>query len=278
MGYHTPTGPVWRYFGDLRCMLVAPQLLVLQVAHPVVGAGVEDYSAFRTQSWRRLWETLLSLNTVIYGGERAAEAETARLRALHARFTGTDARGRPYRALDPEAYHWVHATLVMGAVEAHERFGRPFGPALTEAYYREMRGVGRLWGLAERDMPADWAAFRAYYDDMVARRLEPNASVQDLLDVLRHPAKPPVRWVPAALWRPVADALGRGTLLVTAGMLPAPLRERFGLAWTPRQERTLRRFARAVRVGMAVVPPPLRIAHARALAWWNVRRRAGARP
>ncbi|KUJ70754.1 hypothetical protein ACZ90_00085 [Streptomyces albus subsp. albus] len=273
-----PGGPVQRYFGDIRCLLAAPELLVLQVAHPTVGAGVAQHSGFRTSPWTRLWHTLLSLDTVVYGGQRAAEAEAVRLRALHAGITGTDARGRPYRALDPEAYHWVHATLVQGAVDAHQRFGTPLSAETVEDYYREMRDLGRLWGLADRDLPPDWAAFRAYYTAMVEHRLEPTPAVRRVLRMLRHPARPRVRWLPAPLWRPVAEPLGRGTLLVTTGMLPPELRRRLGLAWTPRQERALRRFALLVRSVLAVVPPPLRTALSRQLARYALRHPPGRLP
>ncbi|MFD3609369.1 oxygenase MpaB family protein [Streptomyces atroolivaceus] len=72
-------GAAWRYFGDIRNFLVAPQLLLFQVAHPVVGAGVEDHSDFRAEPWQRLWRTVSSLHTVIYGGRAAATAEGERL-------------------------------------------------------------------------------------------------------------------------------------------------------------------------------------------------------
>ncbi|MFF8534308.1 oxygenase MpaB family protein [Streptomyces sp. NPDC015532] len=62
---------------------MAPQLLLLQVAHPVVGSGVEGHSTFRAAPWPRLKRTLFSLSTVIYGGRRAAAEEARR------RITGT---------------------------------------------------------------------------------------------------------------------------------------------------------------------------------------------
>ncbi|MFE0170758.1 oxygenase MpaB family protein [Streptomyces sp. NPDC059002] len=262
-------GAAWRYFGDTRNFLIAPQLLLLQVAHPVVGAGVEQHSDFRAAPWQRLWRTVSSLATVIYGGQAAATAEADRIRALHRHLSGVDAQGRRYHALNPEAYHWVHATLVRGAHDGHRVFGRGMTDAETEEYYREMRDVGRVWGLKDHHLPPDWASFLAYYDEMVARRLESNRSVRDVLDELARPQKPPTRWIPGPLWRPFAALSARWALLVTVGTLPPVLRERLGLTWTPRQERALRRFVRLVRLLMALVPPPLRIAGTLAVAYWN---------
>ncbi|MFD9497837.1 oxygenase MpaB family protein [Streptomyces sp. NPDC060035] len=259
----------WRYFGDLRNLLIAPQLLLLQVAHPVVGAGVEDHSDFRAEPWQRLWRTVSSLHTVIYGGQAAATAEGARLRRVHKPMKGTDNQGRRYHALNPEAYHWVHATLVRGAYDGHRIFGKGFSAEETEVYYRGMRDVGRIWGLGDHHLPPDWEAFCAYYDEMVGERLELNQSVLDVLNELRSPQKPPVRWLPGALWRPVGAKAAHYALLVTVGTLPPVLRERLGLDWSPRQERSLRRFARLVRVLLRLVPPPLRLAGALAIAYWN---------
>ncbi|OOQ48418.1 hypothetical protein AFM16_35210 [Streptomyces antibioticus] len=261
---------VWRRFGDIRGTLMAPHLLLLQVAHPVVGAGVADHSNFRAEPWPRLIRTLLSLTTVVYGGQEAATAEARRLLRMHAGMKGTDATGRPYRALDPEAYHWVHATLVKGPVDALTVFGKGMPADELEEYYRGMRDVGRVWGLKERHLPPDWPSFLAYYDDMVTHRLEYNASVRDVLAELAHPAKP-FRRLPDPLWNPVARLVAHYALLVTVGTLPPVLRERLHLSWSPRQERALRRFARAVRVLTALVPPPLRLTLALVLA----RRAAG---
>ncbi|MFI8873914.1 oxygenase MpaB family protein [Streptomyces sp. NPDC055243] len=262
-------GAAWRYFGDTRNFLISPQLLLLQVAHPVVGAGVEQHSNFRAEPWQRLWRTVSSLSTVIYGGQAAATAEADRIRAMHEHLKGVDDQGRRYHALNPEAYHWVHATLVRGGYDGHRIFGKGLSAADTEAYYQEMRDVGRVWGLRDHHLPPDWAAFCAYYDEMVRERLELNQSVRDVLDELARPRKPPVRWIPAPLWRPVGALSAHYALLVNVGTLPPVLRERLGLTWTPRQERALRRVTRFVRVAMAVVPPPLRIALTMAVAYWN---------
>ncbi|MFC7303570.1 oxygenase MpaB family protein [Streptomyces monticola] len=262
-------GAAWRYFGDTRNFLISPQLLLLQVAHPVVGAGVEQHSQFRAEPWQRLWRTVSSLSTVIYGGQQAATAEADRLRAVHRDMKGVDGQGRRYHALNPEAYHWVHATLVRGAFDGHRIFGKGLDDAEAEAYYRDMRDVGRVWGLKEHHMPADWKSFCAYYDEMVRDRLELNQSVRDVLDELARPQKPPVRLLPGFVWRPFAALSAHYALLVNIGTLPPVLRERLGLSWTPRQERSLRRFRRVVRVVMALVIPPLRIAPTMAVAYWN---------
>ncbi|MFI1166916.1 oxygenase MpaB family protein [Streptomyces sp. NPDC020801] len=264
-------GVVWRCFGDARATLMAPQLLLLQVSHPIVGAGVADHSNFRAEPWPRLVRTLLSLTTVIYGGQEAATAEARRLIHVHAPLKGVDTAGRRYHALNPEAYHWVHATLVKGPVDAQRLFGKGMTEDELEEYYRGMRDVGRVWGLKDHHMPPDWPSFLAYYDDMVANRLECNQSVQDVLEEFARPAKP-LRWLPGPLWWLLARVGAHYSLLVTVGTLPPGLRERLQLTWTRRQERSLRRFTRLVRFLTMLVPPPLRITVSLAIAYWATHR------
>src|SRR5437764_518327 len=80
--------------------------------------------------------------------------------------------GRPYSALEPEAYAWVHATLADAIVAGHARFGIPFGAAERERFWMEWRAVGRLLGIGEDDLPGDWAGFEAYVARMVGERLQ----------------------------------------------------------------------------------------------------------
>ncbi|MEV7143378.1 oxygenase MpaB family protein [Streptomyces tauricus] len=72
---------------------MAPQLLLLQVAHPVVGAGVADHGTFRAEPWPRLVRTLLPLGTVVYGG-RAAVSRRRPARAPCSAASGLCAAGR----------------------------------------------------------------------------------------------------------------------------------------------------------------------------------------
>ena len=47
-----------------------PRALLLQIAHPLVAAGVADHSDFRSDPWRRLDGTLRSYLRIIYGSTR----------------------------------------------------------------------------------------------------------------------------------------------------------------------------------------------------------------
>ncbi|MEV6829342.1 oxygenase MpaB family protein [Amycolatopsis sp. NPDC051102] len=260
----------WRYFGDVRDALLAGQVLVLQVAHPVVAAGVRDHSDYRSDPWTRLMRTVASLSIYVYGGTAGAQVEAARLRSLHRTFTGV-ADGRRYSALDPAAYAWVHATLVKAPVDAQRFFGVCLSEVELEEYYAQMCGIGRLLGVREQDLPPDWAAFERYYDAMVAG-FATNPTIETLLETFRTVPKP-VEWLPDSWWRSVQ----RGQLFLIRATLPASLRETLGLEWTVADQRRFERFARCVRVAGAVVPAWLRTAPMRWVGKLNVWFRAHPR-
>src|SRR5215472_14166149 len=99
--------------------------LVLQVAHPTVGAGVAEHSSYKQDPWGRLFRTLDFTNSLIYGEPAVAAAVARRIRSLHRKIKGTKADGSRYHALEPDAYAWVHATLFEAIASAHARFGNP---------------------------------------------------------------------------------------------------------------------------------------------------------
>src|SRR5436190_8548306 len=93
-----PLGPgslMWDIAGEYRALLIVPSALLLQVAHPMVGAAVSRHSALGSDSWGRAMRTGSSMLRYIYGGPLAL-AEGERLRALHRPFRGVDEHGRTY--------------------------------------------------------------------------------------------------------------------------------------------------------------------------------------
>jgi uncharacterized protein (DUF2236 family) len=268
-----PGSLTWRCASDGRGLLLAPATLILQVAHPVVGAGVVDHSTFRSEPWRRLARTVTSVNRLVFAPASTAAAESQRLRRMHAHIRGVDGTGRPYRALEPEAYAWVHLTLVHFFVEVQRNLGRPLTSRERAQLYCEWRQVGHLLGIRERDLPPDWDAFRRYFDHTVEQTLQDNQAVREVLAAIASP-KAPLDWLPPVAWDPVAGRAGGLLLLFTVGTLPAVLRARIGLPWTSRDAARLERNAAGLRALLSMVPPPLRTPP---VAWpYLIRARLGA--
>jgi uncharacterized protein (DUF2236 family) len=266
-----PESVTWQFTSDVRLFLAPLCALLLQVAHPTVGAGVRDYSDFDRRPWERLLRTIDYLVLMQYGGSEAA-AVGRRLRELHKAFTGTGFDGRPYHALERRAYAWVHATLLETYVRAHRHFGRPMSRAQVERFYLEYVGLGRLVGVRADDLPPDWDGFRAYFDHMLDYELEHNETVDRVLAAARKPAAPEVG--PAILWKALLVPSTRAAYLGGVGLLPARLRSRLGIAWTIRDERAFRALGAASRALTPVLPQKLKTFGPTQLRW---RRRAIAR-
>src|SRR2546421_11159354 len=66
-----PDSVAWRITSDARLYFAMLYPLLLQVAHPTVGAGVRDYSDFEERPWNRLVRTVDYVSLLVYGGGAA---------------------------------------------------------------------------------------------------------------------------------------------------------------------------------------------------------------
>jgi len=216
----------------------------MQLAHPMVAAAVAEHSGFHGDPFARLQRTLEASFTIVFGTCEQAHAAAASVRSVHEHVVGDG-----YRADDPALLMWVHATLVDTALRVHQRFLRPLRAADAERYYEESTVIAELLGVPRAAQPADLGEFRAYVRDRVAALVVSDTARRLARDVL-HPRIP---W-PVA---PVAE-LGRQ---ITAGLLPAPLRDQYGLAWDGHRQRALLLAGLGSRLVLPRVPGLIRRVH-----------------
>lgn len=252
-----PESVAWRRTSDIRLYLVMVYSLLLQVAHPTVGAGVHDYSDFERRPWQRLLRTVDYVTVLVYGGTKAIPAGR-RLRELHKRFTGIREDGVRYHALEPRAYAWVHATLIDTYVTGHANFGTPMNREETERFYSEYRLLGRLIGVRERDLPPTWSGFREYFEWMTSEELVHNESVDRVLRAIPRVPPPPGNF-PSLLWQmvrlPAADALRLGGV----GPMRSQLRERLRIPWNWSDELRFRALGTVSRGLTPILPGSLKL-------------------
>jgi uncharacterized protein (DUF2236 family) len=245
-GYFQPESVIRRVGNSpLVPLLGGGPAVLLQVAHPLVAAGVVYHSDYKNDLWQRLLRTLRALYLIVYGSKEEAQAAGESVRAVHAHVQGRTrerlgsfSAGTPYSASDPELMLWVHATLVDTSLAAHQRFVGRLAPAEEEAYYREMALVGRLLGLPATALPARLADFREYLDAQLAgREICVTAPAREVAAViLAAPLPAPLR------------ALVPAHRLATAGLLPPRLREEYGLRWSRAHALPLALAVRSLRV------------------------------
>lgn len=257
----------WSRAGDARAMLAAGSTLLLQVAHPTIAAGVRQHSDFERDPWGRLLRTLDFTTLLVYGGSERAVLTGRRLRAMHRSIKGVAPDGTRYHALEPAPYAWVHATLAEGIVAAHDRFGRPLDLAQRERLWAEWRGLGRLLGIRERDLPEGWAAFVAYREAMIAEQLGDNDVVRAVLRTLAAQEPPPVPGLGPRTWGALRLPAARTMRLATVGLLPPSARERLGLRWTGAQALELAALGRVARATTPLLPATARAFGPAYLRW-----------
>jgi uncharacterized protein (DUF2236 family) len=224
-GLYGPESEAWKLNREAMLLLGAgPRALLLQLAHPLVAAGVADHSDFRADPWRRLQGTLRSYLTIVYGTATSARAEIRRLNGLHRSITGPG-----YHARDPDLSLWVHATLVDSTIVVADRWLEPLSRDRRRRYYRETLAIGRAFGIPADRLPADLETFEAYVADAIAPDgpVHPTAVARDLADAVLHPPLGPV--IPAlAGLPPVAYAW---TLWPSLDLLPPSVRAEYGFRW-----------------------------------------------
>ncbi len=250
-GYFAPESVIRRIGNSpLTPFLGGGPAVLLQVAHPLIAAGVVQHSDYRRDLWRRLARTLRALYLIAYGTKAEAERAGEAVQAVHARVEGRTQTqlgrfpaGTSYSASDPELMLWVHATLVEASLTVYQRFVRALPAESQERYYQEMAQVARLFGTPASVLPRSLSEFHDYLNAQLrGETITVTAPAREVAAViLEAPLPAPLRLlVPAHR-------------LSTVGLLPPRLRRAYGLRWSPLHERALPLAARSLRLASTPV-------------------------
>jgi uncharacterized protein (DUF2236 family) len=250
-GYFSPDGSARRIGRELALLLGGGRALLLQVAHPLVAAGVAEHSDYRENPWKRLEGTMNAVWAVVFGSRAQADRAAARVRAMHSRVQGRTGDGVAYSALDPELLLWVHATLVDTALLVYEQWVRPLDTGAQAAYYEEMKVAARMFGTPDDVMPATFADFRSYMQEMLdGSTIAAGDTAREIAAAVMHPPLP----------LPLRPAMELANL-ITAGLMPERLRREYGLSWDPARAAVVAAARTGTRrVLMPLLPERLRVA------------------
>ncbi len=261
-GLYGPRSVAWQVYRERAVLLGGARALLLQIAHPAVARGVAEHSDFRRDPLGRALRTFEVMYALVFGRVDEALAASRRMRLRHRPVVGPG-----YRADDPALLLWVAATLMDSAVLAYERHVAPLGER-REALYAEHRARFPLFGLDPAGTPASWAEFQEYFQDMLEGTcLEVGDDARAIAGALL--AEPPSLYLRGVLglggalvgaadrW-PLRAGFGGALHLLAGADLPGRLREGFGLAWGPAEERRAGRLAAALARVYRRLPAALR--------------------
>jgi len=214
--------------------------VLMQLAHPLVTAGVAEHSVAVAQPrmrLRRARETIASMLALTFGppDETARAART--INTIHDRVhgqlraaTGALPAGAPYSAHDPALLLWVHATLLDVLPRAYALYVGPLSAADRDRFCAEGVGMAAVVGIPEQDMPESAAALGTYLEGMMAGGLIAVGPAARTL--AREMLLPP---------------LGPLIYLPTVGLVPPSIRRAYGLRWTAGHQAALRASAWLIR-------------------------------
>ena len=234
----SPSSLFWRVNRELAIALAGPRAVLMQIAHPLVAAGVAEHSRFRDARFARLYRTAIAAASITFCSADLARKAIRSINQKHDKVHGILAAqagvfpaGTPYDANDPELKLWVLGTITDSTLLVYEKFIAPLSPAELEQYYRESLVGMKLFGIPEEIVPPRYSDFRDYMDRMLA---------SDIITV-----SDTAREISRSLFSP---SIGGTALYVGSavgiGLLPERMRQEFGLNWSPRREKWLQRAAR----------------------------------
>jgi uncharacterized protein (DUF2236 family) len=225
-------------------LLGGGRALLMQLAHPKVAAGVDEHSDFRTHPIRRLRRTIRMTMAIVFGDRDTALAAARGVNQAHARVQGAG-----YRALDPDLLLWVYATLADTALVTYEAFVKRLLPRERDEFHQEFKLLGELLGIPRDTFPNTVRDFGEYMEQMVSSGpVRVGARARELAAQI---TKPRVWLLPGPAMIPLN--------VVTTGLLAPALREQYGLAWGPSQQRVYRLAVAVVPRVIALTPPLLRV-------------------
>jgi len=117
----------WRVNREAALLLGGGRALLMQVAHPLVAAGVAEHSDFQRDPLARLNRTMELSLALTFGSREEVRAAARQINRTHERVSGIG-----YQALDPELLLWVHATLIDSALLSYRTFVGPLTTAEAE--------------------------------------------------------------------------------------------------------------------------------------------------
>ncbi|MFP4004280.1 MAG: oxygenase MpaB family protein, partial [Alphaproteobacteria bacterium] len=232
-GMFGPGTVYWRVTREAALFLGAGRATLLQLAHPFVAQAVADHSTTREDPFGRFHRTFSQVYAMTFGTRGQALDSARQVRRIHEHIEGRlgeDAgafpAGSPYLANDAQALMWVWSTLSETSVLIYEAVVRPLEASEREDYYAASRRFALLFGVPEENLPEDWRAFRQWCREMQnSSVLTVTGPGRELARFVLHETKlGPVKGVP------------KWYLALTASLMPAHLRARFGLDWNRREE------------------------------------------
>ena len=163
-----------RLNGERLVILGWSRAILLQMAHPLIAAGVARHSTFRggaREAALRAHGTIKAMLALTFGEPADRDATIARIRTIHTRVNGTlsadagqFAAGTRYSAEDPALLLWVHATLLDSIACVYGMLIAPLSIDVLDAFCEESAPTLLALGGDPAAAPRSWHALTGYME------------------------------------------------------------------------------------------------------------------
>jgi uncharacterized protein (DUF2236 family) len=187
--------------------------ILLQIANPGVGEGVDRNSNFAYRPVDRLRTTMTYIYTMAYGTPEERRTVIEMVHHAH-----KPVKGPGYSADDPDLQLWVAATLYACGVDIYEKMLGKLDQTFSEQVYQEYSVMATSLRVPREMWPETRQKFWEYWDEKIATlQVSPHAKnvANDLLYNKMGP-----------LWLRVNLPLIR---VLTAEFMPPRMRQEYGL-------------------------------------------------
>ncbi len=210
-----------------------------QAMLPAVSAALEDTGRIRNTPFSRALRTAVSAEIIFAGDEADRQVEAQRLKQLHRDVKGVGGDGVRYSAMHPESWNWI---MISTFFMQHGAYVAVTGDRLTAAdsqavwdWYRQMVEGLQLPGRSR--LVESYPELCEYYDRMVEEKLESTVTLDNVVDLVRHPPMPEgVPGIVAPAWTIAGALVGHVSGVLGYGIMHPGVRALTTRRWTKRDD------------------------------------------
>ena len=236
-------------------LMFGQRALCIGACAPLNYVGTSEHSAGKLTPFKRLAHTGKAFESVFFGSRQEADRVLGYVAKMHGKVNGELSHavgpysaGTPYSAFDPDEMLWTFACMVDSAERFFELFRRPLTGPEREAFWLDYVRFGELFGTPRDACPPTYQDFRRWWNDRLA------SDRMVLTDEARHMGFASAFEIPLPRTHQVGKLVHDAVML---GSLPPRVRELYGLAYGPREQRRFEAGVAFFRTTRRLTPGPL---------------------
>lgn len=192
-GAATPEPGLFEHLRSRQFLFMLPRAVSLQLMHPAISAAMLEHSPSPGFVWLHKKRSVPPTIDMAFDPHPESWIPR-RIVVTHDTIRGTDADGHRYHSLDPQVFHFQHATYVDSLFETITRFRGPLDAGERRSVYASCCRWYRAYGISDAPLPPTVEDFDAYFRDRTGALAVTPALTRYRGQLLR-----PRQWWPAAV-------------------------------------------------------------------------------